>query len=335
MRELDRVGQQIGDDLPQPQRIAHQCAAFAEQAGLGHVEQQLDVFFMGPLAQQGEGVAGNILDSKTALIQFQLASLHLGKIQNVVDDAEQRFRRIVDLGHVIVLAGIEVGSERQIRHAKNCVHGRAYLMAHVRQKHRFGMGRVFRLFARYFKFFLNGVAASDIVFYRLRHRVDGAAQRSQFVESAQRAGACCVVARGQSVRALAQAMNRHQHVAPNHAQRQHRHNNGPAHTHQRQQDPAFQSLACGRNLGIGAPGRPCHQSVHGGRQISLQYVVGFTVDQPARKVQPCGAVGNELFGFGVVQALGRGKSFLLDLVHGRSGIQNTLERQQLWLAEAG
>ena len=169
VRELHRIRQQVGQYLPQAQGVAHERAAFTQQARLGDVEQQLDIFFVGALAQQRQGLSRHILDPETAFLKLQFAGLDFREIQDVVDDAQQRARGVVDLAHIVMLARIELGFEGQIRHAQDRVHGGADLVAHIGQEHRLGVGCVFCLPTCCLQFLLYRMAAVDVVFDRLRH----------------------------------------------------------------------------------------------------------------------------------------------------------------------
>jgi hypothetical protein len=67
-------------------------------------------------------------------IDVDLAGLDFREIEDVVDDGQQAVGR--GFGHLDVLAlnGLQLGAEDEIGHAENAVHGRADLVAHVRQE---------------------------------------------------------------------------------------------------------------------------------------------------------------------------------------------------------
>ena len=135
MGEFDGVGQQVGEDLAQTQRVAHQGSVFAQQCGVADIKQQLHVLFVRVLAQQCQRITRHVFQAKAALLQFKFASFNFGKIQDVVDDGQQRLASGVDFGDVIVLARIQVALQCQVGHADDGVHGRADFVAHVGQEH--------------------------------------------------------------------------------------------------------------------------------------------------------------------------------------------------------
>ena len=69
-------------------------------------------------------VEGNFLDR-------QLAGLDFGKIENVVENAQQGCRRASHHAKVVTLHRVQVGSQCKVGHANNAVHRRADFMAHV------------------------------------------------------------------------------------------------------------------------------------------------------------------------------------------------------------
>ena len=64
--------------------------------------------------------------------------------------------RLLNLPDVVLLPGIELGLQRQMRHADDGVHGRADLMAHVGQEIRFHLGRFLGHFLGMAQFLLGG-----------------------------------------------------------------------------------------------------------------------------------------------------------------------------------
>ena len=71
-------------------------------------------------------------------LQFQLAGLYFGKIENIVDDRHQGIGTLLNgLGKLALLFS-EIGIQQQRGHADDAVHGCSNLMAHVGQKLAFG-----------------------------------------------------------------------------------------------------------------------------------------------------------------------------------------------------
>ena len=71
---------------------------------------------------------------KSTDLQFELAGLDLGEIEDVVDEAKQGVGRRLHHAEVFALLGVERRVEGQLGHADDAVHGRADLVAHVGQE---------------------------------------------------------------------------------------------------------------------------------------------------------------------------------------------------------
>src|ERR1039458_2551301 len=67
-------------------------------------------------------------------VEVQLAGLDFGKIQDVVQDPQQRIGRVLDDCQVLPLPRREIGIQGDLRHAQDAIHGCADFVAHVRQK---------------------------------------------------------------------------------------------------------------------------------------------------------------------------------------------------------
>ena len=78
-------------------------------------------------------------------IQLQLAGFNLGVVENVVEQAQQRFRRGFRLAHVVQLTSTQCGVLHQMQHAQHRIHRCAYLVTHIGQKGRLGCTRRIRL----------------------------------------------------------------------------------------------------------------------------------------------------------------------------------------------
>jgi hypothetical protein len=73
---------------------------------------------LGAEAQHGAQVERRLVD-------LELPSFDLGKVQDVVDQAEQAVGRAADDLHVLGLLVGEVGHAEQLAHTDHAVHGRA------------------------------------------------------------------------------------------------------------------------------------------------------------------------------------------------------------------
>ena len=128
--ELDRVADQVDEDLPQrgrgrpPGRPARRPRrgrpAPAPSCGRG--------------GQRGHGVVERVAQVEVDGLQVELAGLDLGEVEDVVDHRQQVIGRELHHPEVLALLGGELGVQRQLGHADDAVHGRADLVAHVGQE---------------------------------------------------------------------------------------------------------------------------------------------------------------------------------------------------------
>ncbi len=125
--ELDGVGHQVGEDLPQTQRVA---VDDGRQAGL-LAEAELKAFLVRSGGHQLQRVFDEGAQHEVAGGQFELARFDLGEVQDVVDDLQQALAGPVDRLSETPLLVVQRGAEQQLRHAQDAVHRRADLMAHV------------------------------------------------------------------------------------------------------------------------------------------------------------------------------------------------------------
>ena len=76
-------------------------------------------------------------DIERRLLQLKLTGLDLGKIQNAVDDCQQRLAACTDgLDKIALLVG-QVGFQQQIGHPQHAADRRPNLVAHMREQLRF------------------------------------------------------------------------------------------------------------------------------------------------------------------------------------------------------
>src|SRR5579883_3087895 len=83
--ELDRVADQVGQDLAQAVGVAEQEFGHGGVEGTG----QLQPFGVRPQGQGLEGLAQTILQAKRQMIQLQFAGLNFGEVQEVIDYRQQ------------------------------------------------------------------------------------------------------------------------------------------------------------------------------------------------------------------------------------------------------
>ena len=127
LRELDRVADQVDQHLPESIGITD------DQSGTSGLIRQASSSPL-PWARSASVriVPSTISRSaKRDRIENQLPGLDLGEIEDVVDDGQERLRRMLDDLEILALTGIELGIEHEFRHADDAVHRRANLVAHV------------------------------------------------------------------------------------------------------------------------------------------------------------------------------------------------------------
>ena len=134
LREFNGVPQQIYDHLANPHLIAHHV--------VGHVRfplaQQFQTFLMRGHRQGAYRLVDNHPDIEPYQIQFQPSRFDFRKVQNVVDDGEQRVRRAPDGVEILSLFGREAGVQHQFGHADNSIHRSSDLVTHIGQEFAFG-----------------------------------------------------------------------------------------------------------------------------------------------------------------------------------------------------
>ncbi len=104
---------------------------------------QQQPFLFGTQGKRLERLPQLLAEAEIDLLDFELARLDLRKIENVIDDDEQRIGRRFDHFQIFALLRIQLGIERQIGHSDNAVHRCADFMAHVGQKIALGPIRCF------------------------------------------------------------------------------------------------------------------------------------------------------------------------------------------------
>ena len=68
------------------------------------------------------------------MLHGQLAGLHFGEVQNVVDDAQQVLARVLNLAQKVTLGAGQLRLQHQVREADDGIHGGADFVAHIGQK---------------------------------------------------------------------------------------------------------------------------------------------------------------------------------------------------------
>ena len=99
LRELDRVAQEVEQNLAKPGRIAHQIGVDARVDLAGECQALL----VGPRGHHLAHFLQVIAQGKADLLQIQLGGLHLRKIEDVVDQVKKVVARTPENLHELVL----------------------------------------------------------------------------------------------------------------------------------------------------------------------------------------------------------------------------------------
>ena len=134
MRELDRVADEVDQDLAQPGDVADQDLRDGIIDDVGEVE-----LLLGGLGrQQVERLLDAGMEFERMMLQLQLARLDLREIQDVVDDGQQGVGAAAGGLDILALFVGQFGVQQQGGHADHAVHRGADFMAHVGQELRLG-----------------------------------------------------------------------------------------------------------------------------------------------------------------------------------------------------
>ncbi|MEF3076403.1 hypothetical protein V2P20_15340 [Methylobacter sp. Wu1] len=90
----------------------------------------LKAFFFGFNTHQIGKIIQHVIQIKRDGFQFQFPGFDFGKIQDIVNDTEQRMRGGLNFSQIIALFGCNFRLQRQSGHADNGIHRRANLMTH-------------------------------------------------------------------------------------------------------------------------------------------------------------------------------------------------------------
>ena len=140
LRELDRVPDQVREDLAQARRIR------ADRIGhrFGQPARELEPLALRALGEEREHLLDDLDEVAVDLLEADLAGLALREVEDVVDHAEQELARVPDGLGETALARRELGLEEEVGHPHHAVHRRADLVAHVREELRLRRARLLR-----------------------------------------------------------------------------------------------------------------------------------------------------------------------------------------------
>jgi hypothetical protein len=102
---------------------------------------QLQPLLRSAQCERTAGLGDDRLKREVDLLDAQAPRLDTGKVEDVVDDGQQRLGGGLDRLQVFALLASDLGVEKQIRHADDAVHRRADLVAHVGEEVALGPAR--------------------------------------------------------------------------------------------------------------------------------------------------------------------------------------------------
>ncbi len=117
---------------------------------------------MGPRCEQVADVLDRFPDAEVGRVELELAGLHLGEVEDVVDDRHQRLAGATHGLRESLLLRRQAGVEQQLRHADHAVHRRADLVAHVGQELGLHARRLQRLVVRDDELLLRAAALDEL-----------------------------------------------------------------------------------------------------------------------------------------------------------------------------
>ena len=127
IRELDRVSDEVHQNLPNPRRVAQQQIGNPRR----DLARELDVFLGSPCRENFQGIVQRVSQLEWAWVKIKLSGFDLGEIQNIVNDLQQGVGRLPYGVEIPLLFGRGVGGQRQLCHAEDGVHRRSDLVTHV------------------------------------------------------------------------------------------------------------------------------------------------------------------------------------------------------------
>ena len=139
--ELDRVADQIDQDLPEPDAVNQQGA----RQILGDMTFQFEGFFGGRFGKQRPDEIANFARIGRFGMQFHHARLDFRHVENVVDEQQQGIGAGADELQVLPVFGFVQFALQHFAETEDGIHGRADFVAHVGEENGFFLVAVFGL----------------------------------------------------------------------------------------------------------------------------------------------------------------------------------------------
>ncbi|KAG1087266.1 hypothetical protein G6F40_013754 [Rhizopus arrhizus] len=132
---LDRIREQVEQDLPHPHRIAGGLQAGRQLV----VEGEAQALLRGQRSHQRSQILQQAAQREGFVLQFKPPRFDPRQIQRVVDQVQQMFAGMPDRLRVASLLRVQRRGQQQFTHAQHAGHRRADLVAEVGQET--GLGR--------------------------------------------------------------------------------------------------------------------------------------------------------------------------------------------------
>ena len=129
-RELDRVADQVRQDLAESQRIADQPI----RQVLRQIADQLQALLAGPDSQRLERLVQGRAEAERDGFQLEPAGLDAGEIEDFVEQLQQPVRGFLGRLQVVPDGGVQIRAQGQVGHAQDRRHRRPQLVADVGQE---------------------------------------------------------------------------------------------------------------------------------------------------------------------------------------------------------
>ena len=156
--EFDGVADQICENLPQPPGVADHPVGDQRRDVTGKFQSLL----VGPQRQGLEQVPDRVPKRERRRVEVELAGLDLRKIEDVVDDGQQRIGRGGHQAERLPLFRGEFRAQQQVGESDDAVHGRSNFMTHVREEFALRTTGRLRRLAGGTQFLLDSLAIGDV-----------------------------------------------------------------------------------------------------------------------------------------------------------------------------
>ena len=157
--ELDGIADQVGQHLLHAQAVADKVGAQRRVV----VEYQLQALGARSQFQRCAHLGAQRMQREVQRFQLHRAAFQLGGVQDVVEQAQQRVRRMPYRGQVPALLRFQWRVQQQVGEADDRIHRRADFMAHVGQEGGLGLGGGFGAGLGLAQVVFHALAPADVV----------------------------------------------------------------------------------------------------------------------------------------------------------------------------